>query len=376
MSDIANIITLDERSRLYQLEETIRQGLNTFVDVGNALLEIRDKRLYRQEYSTFEEYCREQWNIERRRAYQLMDAAQVVENVYLSTQTAPMNELQARPLTSLEPDKQVEAWKRVITSTPEGKVTASIVLKAAKEVAREKREERRQEREEIYLQNIDSNLLQADNRITLYQGDMTDVLSGLGPFDLIVTDPPYGVTNYEWDILKTKEWLEALLPHLANEYNLFWFCSPKHSADIELIFRELGLQIQSRIVWHRRNMAMGSKSKFRFIDTWELAIHAGNRELNFPDNWSEAWFDVQEFAVPQTNFNDRKIHPTQKPEGLIKRLVEFGSYSGDKILDPFAGSGTTGAVTPFDRTCVLIEREEEYAKLIEARLGVNRTNGI
>jgi hypothetical protein len=37
MSDIANIITLDERSRLYQLEETIRQGLNTFVDVGNAL---------------------------------------------------------------------------------------------------------------------------------------------------------------------------------------------------------------------------------------------------------------------------------------------------------------------------------------------------
>jgi hypothetical protein len=39
------LITLDERSRLYQLEETIRQGLNTFVDVGNALLEIRDKRL-------------------------------------------------------------------------------------------------------------------------------------------------------------------------------------------------------------------------------------------------------------------------------------------------------------------------------------------
>ena len=79
------LITLDERSRLYQLEETIRQGLNTFVDVGNALLEIRDKRLYRQEYSTFEEYCREQWGMKQSRAYQFMDSAKVVGNLQSST---------------------------------------------------------------------------------------------------------------------------------------------------------------------------------------------------------------------------------------------------------------------------------------------------
>jgi len=52
----------------------------------------------------------------------------------------PKTESQARPLTSLEPEEQIEAWKRVITSTPEGKITAAIVLKAAKEVEAKKRQ--------------------------------------------------------------------------------------------------------------------------------------------------------------------------------------------------------------------------------------------
>jgi len=208
--------------------------------------------------------------------------------------------------------------------------------------------------------------------VKLIHGDMLDVMPTLGKFDLVVTDPPYGVTDYEWDILHTKEWLQAIIPHLADQYNLFWFCSPVYAADIELDMRALGLQIQSRIVWHRRNMAMGSAAKNKFIDTWEMIFHAGNRELNFPKDWSDAWFDVQEFAVPQTNFTDKKIHPTQKPEGLIQRLVEFGSYAGDHILDPFAGSGTAGAVCPDDRDVTLIEREDGYVGIAEVRLGIKR----
>lgn len=175
MSDIANIITLDERSRLYQLEETIRQGLNTFVDVGNALLEIRDKRLYRQEYSTFEEYCREQWNMSRPRAYQLIDAANVVTNLSTIVDKFPIIESQARPLASLEPEEQVEAWKRVITSTPEGNVTAKIVLKAVKEVEQERRQERRQERIENIAEMVSNN----------------KPIDGIGVFPVIYADPPW-----------------------------------------------------------------------------------------------------------------------------------------------------------------------------------------
>lgn len=209
--------------------------------------------------------------------------------------------------------------------------------------------------------------------ITLIKGDMLEVLPTLGTFELVITDPPYGVTDWEWDELHTREWLEAIKPNLADEYNLFWFCSPKFAADIEPVFRNLDLPIQSRIVWHRRNMAMGSKARNRFVDSWEMILHAGNRELNFPEEWSDAWFDVQTFAVPQTNFTDRKLHPTQKPEGLIDRLVQFGSYPGDLILDPFAGSGTTGVVCPDDRECTLIEKEEGYVGITEGRLGIRRT---
>lgn len=211
--------------------------------------------------------------------------------------------------------------------------------------------------------------------VKLYKGKMEDMLPELGKFDLVVADPPYGVTDREWDELDTKTWLEAIIPHLADKYHLFWFCSPKHAADIEMVFRELGLAIQSRIVWHRRNMSLGSKATDRFIDSWEMIYHVGNKPLNFPEGWTDAWFDVQIHAVPQSNFADKKLHPTQKPYSLIRRLVEFGSSKGDKILDPFAGAGTTGAACQEDdRDCILIEAEETYVVLSEERLGIKCEN--
>jgi len=216
--------------------------------------------------------------------------------------------------------------------------------------------------------------------VKLFHGDMLKLLkNGKFPkFDLVVTDPPYGVTEYTaagqaetWDKLDTKKWLKAIIPHLQKQYHLFWFCSPTFAADIEMIFRELELPIKSRIVWHRRNMAMGSKAKDKFIDTWEMCFHVGNKPLKFDDNWSDAWFDVQIHAVPQTQFRDQKLHPTQKPIELIKRLVEYGSDHGDNVLDPFAGSGTTGfACQELERNCTLMEIEAEFIGTIQARLNI------
>ena len=114
-----------ESAELLLHEKTIEQGLKTFVDVGNALLAIRDKRLYRQQWGTFEDYCQERWGMERRHAYRLMDAAQAVENVSLGTQILPTSERQARPLTRLEPELQPAAWQRAVETAPHGKVTAA-----------------------------------------------------------------------------------------------------------------------------------------------------------------------------------------------------------------------------------------------------------
>lgn len=124
--DQLDILNGDERVELADCESVIERGLETFVEVGQALLRIRDNRLYR-ESGTFEEYCQERWQMERRHAYRLMDAASVVENVSNWTQTAPANEAQARPLTELEPEAQRLAWEIVKETAPEGKVTAAHV---------------------------------------------------------------------------------------------------------------------------------------------------------------------------------------------------------------------------------------------------------
>lgn len=74
----APTLTPNEQSRLKQCEIAIERGLNTFVEVGRALAEIRDARLYRIDFKTFESYCKERWEIGRSRAYELIDQAKVV----------------------------------------------------------------------------------------------------------------------------------------------------------------------------------------------------------------------------------------------------------------------------------------------------------
>lgn len=195
-----------------------------------------------------------------------------------------------------------------------------------------KKEFKRQERRKIQAQEP----LPQSNIIALCD-DMLTIVPSLGVFDLIIADPPYNVTSWEWDKIpefleQTRQWLTVCKDALADNYHLFWFCSPSYAADIEMIFRELGLTIKSRLVWHRRNMSKGSDAKEKFIDTWEMIFHSGNGPLNFPLEWDSTRFDVQTFAVPQTNFTDEKLHPTQKPLELIKILVNYGSFPGGRVI--------------------------------------------
>ena len=114
-----------ESIRLHRLEEVIETGLRTFVEVGNALLEIRDSRLYRRDFSTFEDYCRDRWGMVRRHANRLIAAAEVVEN--LGPIWSQISESQARTLTRLEPETQRTVWAEAVASAPNGKVTAAHV---------------------------------------------------------------------------------------------------------------------------------------------------------------------------------------------------------------------------------------------------------
>jgi hypothetical protein len=123
-----------EQIELSQLEACIQRGLEAFYQAGQALKQIRDKRLYRQGYDTFEDYCLDRWKLSRPRAYQLMDASQVIQNLSTTVDTLPDKERQTRPLKALEPEQQPEAWSAAQAIAPQGKPTASHVSRAAEAV--------------------------------------------------------------------------------------------------------------------------------------------------------------------------------------------------------------------------------------------------
>jgi hypothetical protein len=129
-------LSLTESSRRAELERVIAQGLETFITVGNALLEIRYSRLYRDTHDTFEDYCRERWKMVASRARQLIRAAEVVANLQSVTTVTPTNETQVRPLVSLEPEQQREAWDAAVKSAPNGKVTAAHISRVAEVIKR------------------------------------------------------------------------------------------------------------------------------------------------------------------------------------------------------------------------------------------------
>src|SRR5262245_53493835 len=109
-----------------QYEAIIERGLETFVEVGTALLMIRDGRLYRASYGAFEDYCRERWGMSRQRANQLVDAATVAGNLTTMV-VSPTSERQTRPLAHLDSVQQREAWLRAVETAPNGKPTAAHV---------------------------------------------------------------------------------------------------------------------------------------------------------------------------------------------------------------------------------------------------------
>jgi len=127
-------LTLTEGEQLRQHEVVVERGLATFVEVGEALAGIRDGRLYRAEYATFEDYCQQRWGLAWRTAYRLMDAAAVVGNLSHGTEMLPTNERQTRPLTSLPPDVQREVWARAVETAPDSKVTAAHVERVVEDL--------------------------------------------------------------------------------------------------------------------------------------------------------------------------------------------------------------------------------------------------
>jgi hypothetical protein len=129
-----DILNIEESHELERCEVVIKQGLNTFIEVGEALFLIRDKRLYRRDFKTFEDYCQHKWALSRQRVYQLIDASNVIN--HLSTMVdIPTSERQVRPLVGLEKDVQIAVWNDVVHESiiDNKKITAKMVEQKAEQ---------------------------------------------------------------------------------------------------------------------------------------------------------------------------------------------------------------------------------------------------
>lgn len=124
-----SIISIEESKRLISLEAVITKGLNNFIEVGEALLEIRDSRLYRIEHGTFETYCREKWGMSIRQAQRLIGGANVVSAIKETRPVGrvPETESQARPLTKLPAEDQPKAWAKAVEAADGKQPTAKQV---------------------------------------------------------------------------------------------------------------------------------------------------------------------------------------------------------------------------------------------------------
>ena len=186
-------------------------------------------------------------------------------------------------------------------------------------------------------------------------GDCLDVMRQMpdGCVDLVLTDPPYELGKGAWDKLVSWAWLDEARRLLVDGGAIycFWSCKdiPTIQPEIEKRF-----DLKNVCVWHYPN-GVSPKANDWYAVTWEACLYAtkGKGNYNIFRNFSRFAknnFDVWRIPTPQSQWKaEPKIHPAQKPEALLMRIVGASSNEGNLILDPFMGSGTTAVAA--DRLC-------------------------
>lgn len=231
------------------------------------------------------------------------------------------------------------------------------------------------------------------------QGDCRELLAAMpaGTFDACIADPPYGDTSLEWDNV-CSGWLPAVARVLKPAASVWVFGSLRFLAPVFAEMEAEGFRYSQDIVWEKQNGTGFHNDRFRRVHehavlfyrgAWADVHHAPQftndataktvRRKTRPTHTGhiEAGHYVSQDGGPRLmrsvlqvrNTHGRAVHPTQKPEGIIEPLIAYSTPFGGSVLDPFAGSGTTGVVCgALGRQFVGCELNAEYIKLAEARI--------
>jgi len=240
------------------------------------------------------------------------------------------------------------------------------------------------------------------------EGDCVERMKALpeGCADLVFADPPYNMqlrgelrrpdqskvdaVDDHWDQFSsfeaydhfTREWLMAARRCLKDTGTLWVIGSYHNIFRVGAAMQDLGFWILNDVVWRKSNPMPNFKGR-RFTNAHETLIWATkNPEQKYTFNYEamKALNDElqmrSDWTLPICAGNERirgadgqKAHSTQKPEALLHRVIVSSTRPGDVVLDPFFGSGTTGAVARrLGRHFIGIEREKTYADVARARI--------
>jgi DNA modification methylase len=241
----------------------------------------------------------------------------------------------------------------------------------------------------------------------IIHGDCIEILKSLpeDSVDLIFADPPYNLqlrkelyrpnrtkveaVNDGWDKFNgfaeydafTREWLSAGL-RVLKETGTIWVIGSYHNIyRVGSLMQDLGFWILNDVVWVKNN-PMPNFRGVRFTNAHETMIWAQKAQgakytfnyksmkaLNDDLQMRSDWNLNLATGKQRIKSNGAKVHSTQKPEALLYRIILASSNLGDVVLDPFFGTGTTGAVAKkLGRNWIGIEQDKRYIKVAQERI--------
>jgi site-specific DNA-methyltransferase (adenine-specific) len=257
------------------------------------------------------------------------------------------------------------------------------------------------------------NLIMQYNKII--NGDCIEILNSeiqKESINLIFADPPYNLSgnglqwkgnktggdwfmvNEEWDKMTptdymkfTREWITGCHKALKNNGSIYIACSYHNIGEMMIVLKQLDFKINNIITWYKTN-AMPNMTRRVFTHSTEFVIWAVKgkgwtfnynllKEINpnkKKDGSDKQMRDFWEMPLVQgkerlRGNNGKALHPTQKPEEMLKRIILGSSNKGDIVLDPFMGSGTTAFVAKkYGRKYIGIEKDLKYFNAIQDRL--------
>jgi site-specific DNA-methyltransferase (adenine-specific) len=246
--------------------------------------------------------------------------------------------------------------------------------------------------------------LSLDGTAAIYLGDALELLDRLpeSSVDSVWTDPPYGLSNdgitcvagqmvsvnkgewdrsrgFEMDHLFNRAWLERCY-RLLKPNGTIWVSGTLHVyPTVAFALRQVGFRLLNDVTWEKPAPPpnLGRRVFTHSTETllWATKAPKGNNSYTFnyeamrQENGGKQMKTVWRFGPPTKSERKYGGHPTQKPVALVARCIRASTNPGDVVLDPFAGSGTTGvAAITEGRSFIGCERDPRYLDTATRRI--------